>query len=473
MHIDGTVGFQINLDCGPFGWIHLPIPVPLDPLTGYYGAANAYIEVDLYSATNPSAEVRITILPDTHFFDNWIVIILPNYRKLFYDAVKKALDDISNKILGSSFCHIPILGWIVCGVIKVIDVVGPVIAYILGGALDLEVGYDITVLLNTIGRTILQFIHLKPFKIASINQAKIRGIIGTTIASGSCLVQDNGRAGEITLQAWFSDQGLPIVPLPVPPSPAPLPNPPGPPPNTANTLPEFGPEAFMPAAQLAAPVFKDGSSLNFTVKTTVNGAVTSGSMHVTIQRKEEIWYVRTTLLSAQGNTITTNAAAYSFATGAPVRSETTTNMAGGSILRDVVDYSVVGRAEASVGIDGQPSAQRGIDLRAAVSQEIRESWIFRFAYTPLTPFANQVVALVDIADANKYVNWNRQVPLGCTVTADSLPGPTANDPPLAIWRITGIEADNTTTLVVDRAGGLLWAKVSNAEHATTVEISAQ
>ncbi len=264
VHLSGSMNLQVKIPIPIFGGdLQFDVPVPLDPLTQYAGKITPALQVD--DASQPGAQVKLLLTPETGFFQDWYALVVTDYRDLLANAFRNAAHNAANQLIGNKFCNIPILGWIVCGVI---DVTAEVIGYLTGAVLDFFISTFLTAIVNTIGRIVLAFLQAPTFNVVHINQADLVKMLGVSVKSALIEVLDNGRDADLQADLWFQNQGLPVPAPPQPVQPLPPPQPePAPPYPGATTLPEYPASAFVPPITMPNPAWTDGQTQTFALTT--------------------------------------------------------------------------------------------------------------------------------------------------------------------------------------------------------------
>ncbi len=432
IHVDFTVlGAHIAFD----------IPIPFDSLTSYLGSFVPVLTVDKPDVKD--AAVTLSVVPATGFNDAWIAFIVTNYRGLFADAIRRKLDELKDTEIGKKICHVPVLGWIFCGIITLASKLLEVAAWLTGAALDEAFSPFFTVLVNVVVRLLRIFFDGPKQKLYSLAQSQLQDQLGLTISQAQINVIDNGRGGELLLEASFEGTGVPIPPEPPSPTPLPMPPPPNvPPPPGSDVLPEYGPGDFQPPYALPAPVFVDGATENFSlsVEDASGAVVATGQLQVVYKKTAAGWEIRqTTVLAgtpAQSVTTATYDAAFK-----PLES-TSTDGAG---ISHSIGFLSSGYARAQVTF-GSDTESTQVLLRGGVGQEFESIWIFRLGHSLLAPVANAVFSKIEISNPAAYVNWARQVPIKLSIVAGTvtLPG---NPTPTPTWQINSADDENEVQFV--------------------------
>jgi hypothetical protein len=376
-----------------------------------------------------------------------------------------------NQLVGSSFCHIPILGWIVCGTINVIaDVVG----YLIGAVLDYFASTILTGILNTIGRIAIQFFQTPAFNLLSYDQASIYKLLGTSVSSGQVEIVDNGRDADLQVDLWFQPQGLPVPPAPAPVNPLPAPQPePVPPYPAAPVLPVYGAAAFAPEVVLPAPVWIDGQRQNYVITVQSAQVNVTGTGVVTFSHTGHTWQLRHTIIDTNGNKLTDAFASYDDATFHPLTSNYA-NIDGKTTLRETVDFvTSPGNVSASLGFDGQGSNQYSVVLAVAVATDFDEFWIYRWAHGAISAALSGKFGRIAIVSPTAAQNWAREIPMTVSIAAGTLNWAAAGGVAAAtpVWVISASDEQNLIVAQVAKDGtGLLQMVITVGGGATSTAL---
>ena len=467
VHLSGMMNLHVQVPIpilgGTFGF---DVPIPIDPLTQYAGSVLATLQVDQYPAV-PNAQIKLRITPDVHFFDDWYALVVTNYRNYLANAFQAAANNAVNQLVGSSFCNIPILGWIVCGTINVI---AQVAGYLVGSVLDFWASTFLTGILNTIGRIVIQFFQTPAFNLLSYDQASIYKMLGTSVESGQVVIVANGRDADLEADLWFQPQGLPVPPAPQPVNPLPVPQPEPPVPYpAAPVLPVYGYADFAPEVVPPTPVWTDGQKQNYAI--TVQSAQINviGEGVITFSHTGHTWQLRHTVTDVNGNKLTDAFANYDDASFHPLTSNYA-NINGTTTLREAVDFvTSPGNASASLGFDGQASDQYSVPLAVAVATDFDEFWIYRWAHGTISAALSGKFGRIGIVSPTAAQNWARETPVTVSIAAGTFNWAAAGGIAAAtpVWVITASDEQNQIVAQVAKDGTGLLQMVITAGGATS------
>jgi hypothetical protein len=455
VHLSGLINLHVKIPIPVFGGnLEFDVPIPIDPLTQYAGKVIPTLQLD--DPSTSGAQVKLLLAPETGFLQDWYALIVTDYRDYLANAFRNAAHNAANQLIGNQFCNIPILGWIVCGVI---DVTAEVIGYLTGAVLDFFISSFLTVIVNTIGRIILAFLQAPTFNVFHINQADLMKLMGISVKSAQIEVLDNGRDADLQADLWFQDQGLPVPTPPQPIQPLPPPQPePTPPYPGASTLPEYDASAFVPMLVLANPTWTDGQMQTFALTTQTSHSTATGTASISFSHTAGRWQVRNTISNSGGNKITDSWAQYDDTSFQPVRSDQAAYYATG-VVRQTVDFSVTpGQIAASVGLDGQPSDQHSTLLREAIPVDFDEFWAYRLAASPLSGSVAGKFGRPGLVSPRTAINWVREIPVTVSIAEGTLDWAPAGDPsvPTPVWMLSGSDEQCQTQAWIAKDGrGLL------------------
>jgi len=455
VHLSGLINLHVKIPIPVFGGnLEFDIPIPIDPLTQYAGRVIPTLQVD--DPSTSGAQVKLLLTPETGFLQDWYALIVTDYRDYLANAFRNAAHNAANQLIGNKFCSIPILGWIVCGVI---DVTADVIGYLTGAVLDFFISSFLTVVVNTIGRTVLAFLQAPTFTVFHINQADLMKLMGVSVKSALIEVLDNGRDADLQADLWFQDQGLPVPtpPQPITPLPPPQPLPPPPYPG-ATTLPEYNAAAFLPAVLLPTPAWVDGQTQAFALTTRTSHSTATGTVGVSFSHTAGRWQVRNAISDSSGTKVTDSWAQYDDTSFQPVRSDQAAYYTT-RVVRQTVDLTVLpGQIAASVGLDGQPSDQHSTLLRDAIPVDFDEFWVHRFAASPLNASVAGKFGRPGLVSPRTAINWVREIPVTVSVVDGTLDWAPAGNPPVPtpVWILSGSDEQCQTQAWIAKDGrGLL------------------
>jgi hypothetical protein len=470
VHLSGLMNLHVKIPIPVFGGnLEFDVPIPIDPLTQYAGNVIPALEVD--DPSTSGAQVKLLLSPETGFLQAWYVLVVTDYRDYLANFFQNEAHNAANQLIGNSFCSVPLLGWIVCGVI---DVTADVIGYLTGAVLDYFISSFLTVIVNTIGRIVLQFLQAPTFNVFHINQADLAKLMGVSVKSALVEVLANGRDADADLQAdlWFQDQGLPVPtpPQPVQPLPSPQPEPtpsyPG-----ATTLPEYSAAAFLPTVALPNPTWTDGQTQRFVLATQTSHSTVTGTAIVSFSHTAGRWQIRNTISDSSGNKVTDSWAQYDDTSFQPLRSDQAAYYAAG-VVRQTVDFTITpGQIVASVGLDGQPSDQNSTLLRDAIPLEFDEFWIYRFAASPLDAAVAGKLGRPGLVSPRSATNWVREIPVGISVADGTLNWAPAGNPPVSTpaWVLSGGDEQRQVQAYIAKDGrGLLKLVITVADGNSTL-----
>jgi hypothetical protein len=436
VHLAGLMNLHVKIPIPVFGGnLEFDVPLPIDPLTQYAGKVIPAVQVD--DPSTSGAQVRLLLTPETGFLQEWYALVVTDYRDYLAKAFRNAAHNAANQLIGNKFCDVPILGWIVCGLI---DVTADVVGYLTGAVLDFFISSFLTAIVNTIGRIILAFLQAPNFNVFHINQADLMKLMGISVKSAQIEVLDNGRDADLQADLWFQDQGLPvpIPPQPIQPLPPPQPEPTPPYPG-ATTLPEYAAPAFLPTLALQNPTWTDGQTQTFTLTTQTSHSTATGTVSVSFSHTAGRWQVRNTISDSGGNKLTDSWAQYDETSFQPVRSDQAAYYPTG-VVRQTVDFSITpGQIVASVGLDGQPSDQNSTLLRDAIPVDFDEFWVHRFAAAPMTGSEAGKFGRAGLVSPRSAINWVREIPVTVSAADGTLDWGPAGGPsvPAEVWVLSG------------------------------------
>ena len=470
VHLSGTMNLHVQVPIpilgGTFGF---DVPIPIDPLTQYAGSVVATLQVDQYPAVQ-GAQIKLRVTPNVKFFDDWYALVVTDYRNYLANAFQNAANNAVNQLVGSSFCHIPILGWIVCGTINVI---AQVAGYLVGAVLDFFVSTFLTGILNTIGRIAIQFFQTPAFNLLSYDQASIYKMLGTSVASGQVVIVDNGRDADLEADLWFQPQGLPVPPVPQPVNPLPAPQPePVPPYPAAPVLPVYGAAAFAPEVVPPPPVWTDGQTQNYAITVQSAQVNVTGKGVVTFSHTGHTWQLRNTVTDANGRKMADAFANYDDATFHPLTSNYA-NINGTTTLREAVDFvTSPGSASASLGFDGQASDQYSVVLAVAVATDFDEFWIYRWAHGTISAALSGKFGRIAIVSPTAAQNWAREIPVTVSIAAGNLNWAASGGVavPTPVWVITASDEQNQIVAQIAKDGSGLLKMVIQAGGSTSTVV---
>ncbi len=474
INIGGNLNLHVEVPIPVFGGtLKFDVPIPVDYLTQYDGTLFSALTVGKYP-DDPSAKVTIGLAPDVSFLGAWVAFVVTDYRDYLSNAFARAVQDAANQLVGNSFCNIPVIGWIVCGVI---DVTAQVLGYLTGAILDFFLSTLLTGLVNTLGRVLFLFFASPTFDVLSIDQSDLYNATGLSIASAQVDLVENGRDGDLQLSAWFSDQGLPIPPAPAPVQPLPAPQPaPVPPYPNAPTLPEYGAADFQPAVTEPLPAWTDGQTQHYSVNVVSPnhpGINPNTSAALVVEKLGNGWRLSLTTMDGNGAKISESHAEYDAQNIAAQRLERVNYGANPTThqsltTRQVVDCSQPGQIVGSFGIDGGASVQQTIPSREGVPIDFEDFWPFRFASAPMVAAPQAKFGTPSIADPHAAANWVREIPVTVAVADGTLQWSSGGAPPALnpVWIVTATEEGKQTEAYVAKSGAGLLKLVSQTDEAT-------
>lgn len=465
----GTLDLRIQFEV--FGaWVRTPyLPLPIDASLSHFGGLFLpFLQVD-----NPDAEdgsVQLRIRPDQNFVEAWYLFVATNYRALFRDVFSEAIERVRDKLKRDKFCNIPVVGWVVCGVL---DLFGDVLGWALGAVLDVFMSTWLTVIFNTIGRIVLQFLGDRDFRVFEIAQKKVFEMTGLRVRSGSVHQVADGREGELQLRLSFGEGGFPSPPPPVPTpaDPEPVPFPPFPNPDP-QTLPEYSPADFDPLLALAGSNWTDGASETYRVRITgeIDGV---GEMNVRYERHGTHWRVVKSIRFAEMGIESNFVADYTEDRTRPVRCECVSRVGtdgGGRPIeaRHIVDFHAAGKAAVSSSMPNDELRNLEITVMDTQYLEFEEIWFFRIAYCPLAEGMRGRFGRVEVSDPFTYRNWARQIPVEVVVNDGQINWPPDTVGSKPVWTVSSQDEEGYVRLNIDKGGGILTAKIVKAGNELTL-----
>ncbi|MFZ1085842.1 MAG: hypothetical protein WAN35_12835 [Terracidiphilus sp.] len=475
VHIGGTLDFHFSIPIPVLGGhLNFDIPIPLDKFSQYGGSVTPVLTIDAVGGPVANPQVSLKLLPDTTFLGNWYLLVETDYRDYLAQAMRDALNRLASQLLGNSFCHIPILGWIVCGII---DVTATVTGYLLGAVLDLAVSTVLTVILNAIARVAFLIFATPQFSIFSIDQMKVMNMMGLSVKNGKVEILDNGRDADLQLDLWFQDQGLPVPLPPTPAQPLPVPPPQLPPVPGAVTLPEYPAGDFLPAAVLPNPVWTNGATQKFSLLAQSATVITNLTLNASFEHNGNRWRLRHSAVDSTGQKVTDAWADYDDTAFTPIHSEYAAIGASGTV-RQVVDYTMVQNSVvASLGLDGMGSVQTSYIPRQGVLNEFDEFWIYRLAAAPLDATLKGSFGRTALVTPTQAVNWAREIPVVLSTAPGTLVwqpvGTPAGQPPVPVWIVSSSDEQATSTVYIGQNGqGLLKVEITaGTSHSVLTRLS--
>ena len=470
INIGGSLNLHVAIPIPVFGGtFSFDIPIPVDYLTQYDGQFVPTVSVQPYPA-NPGAKITVGLAPDVSFLGNWVAFVVTDYRDYLSQQFAAAVRNGVNQLIGNTFCNIPILGWIVCGVL---DVSAQVLGYLAGAVLDFFISTILTGLVNVIGRVLFLFFHSPSFNLLTFSQADLYEAVGISLANASLAIVDNGRDGDLQLSAWIQDQGLPtptppgpVTPLP-PPQPPPTPSYPG-----APQLPQYTPAQFSPPFTLPTPSWANVAHQSYAVQVTspqhaeVN---TTFAAQFLVETVSAGWRLSLLTSNSDGSAKAECRAEYDSQSVTPRTLSRVSygSTASGSITtRQSVDMTQPGLASSSFGVDGTPSLQLSISTLQSVGLECEDLWVFRLAHAALVATPGAYFGVISVVDPHSASNWVREIPLKIQISDGSLDWAPVGQPVASVpaWVVTAKEEGKQTQAYIAKdAKGLLRQTVSTAE----------
>ncbi len=444
----GTLGLRLQFTA--FGrWVRTPyLPLPIDASLSHFGG----LILPYLTKVNDGKTVELRMRPDTKFFEAWYVFVVTNYRGLFRDLIRRLVDSVKDNLVYKVFKKVPILGWILD---KVIDITGDILAWALGGVLDVFMSSFLTLIINTIGRVVLQLMDRPSFKVFSIEQSSVKEMTGLTITGGELRQVDDGRGGELQVGISLADGFFPSPPppLPTPPVPEPTPIPELPSPNLP-TLPEFPASDFEPPFAMDPPRFPSVME-RFSLK--LQGGMASLQGRIEVQYEigdEKFRIVKTTYLDQSMHPTSRVIGEYQI-TGEPLTIEYQHGIGEDSTshVRQSVRFGPPGHAAVShVAAEGL-SFDTDIEVMDTARMEADELWLFRLAHSSVSAPVNGRFGRLELADPLSFRNWARMVPVEVSVTE-------------TVW-VDGTVILNVLSSDID---GKIVARISPAEGLLDAEI---
>ncbi|MEY4482984.1 MAG: hypothetical protein RL693_436 [Verrucomicrobiota bacterium] len=437
--------------------VRFTIPFPIAPLSHYGGGVHPFLEVQqLEDDSNP--EVKLGLRPETGFFDAWYGIIEFNYRNLLADAFRDGVERVRDQLLGKRFCKIPVIGWAICGVI---DKVGWALGYVTGALLDLAMSTTVTALINTLGRLAIAIWVHPSFNLAKIDQLKLRQKASVMIKSAEVNVIENGREGELELGLWFHDQGLQVPPPPEAPPQLESPEPPlpeDPDDGDLQNKPVYEAGDFQPSITLPPPQWSALSPQTFKLEVWIDSqqGPRTGFVEVVFEETAEEWILRQRMKMETGDPVRL-VATYDKRESTPKRSEASTPLGEGIVVRESITYPAEGQEVAiSWGTEPGTTYSRELLLRNALPREFENIWIFRFAHAELSVDISGIFSRIELSDPYSYLNWYREIPVEIGIREETF---VFDGKSIHGWEVTAVDEDGKWTLLVDGSGvGLLKAE---------------
>jgi hypothetical protein len=470
VNIGGLLNLHVAIPIPVFGGtFSFDVPIPIDYLTQYDGRLFPTLSIDQYP-TNPGATIKVSLAPDVSFLGDWVAFVVTDYRDYLSQKFAEAVKNGINQLLGNQFCNIPILGWIVCGVL---DVSAEVLGYLTGAVLDYWASTILTALVNIIGRVLFLFIQSPSFNVLTFKQSDLFSAIGVSLASASLAIIENGRDGDLQLSAWIQDQGLPIPPVPGPVTPLPPPQPPPLPPYPGvPSLPTYNAAQFLPSLTLPTPAWAGVGRQSYSVKVNspqhpeVNATF---AVQFFIEQLPTGWRLSLLSSNADGTPRAECRAEYDAQNVLPRSLERVSygSTATGSITtRQSVDMTQPGQVIGSFGVDGSPSLQLNIPTFQGVGLDCEDFAMFRFAHSALALVSAAKFGVISVADPHSASNWVREIPITLDIGEGSFSwaptgAPLTNVP---VWVVNATEEGKQTQAQIAKGGrGLLQLNVVTAE----------
>lgn len=448
--------------------IDFDLPIPLDQLSSYWGSFVPVMSVGNLAA-DQNAIVEARIVPATGFFDAWCIFLITNYRDYFASAIRHKLQEFADIPIVKKFCNIPIIGWLVCGVIKFASYIVEVAAWLTGGVLDLAMSVSLTELINAALRIARLFIEAPSSRLFKLSQAELLEKLGLTISTAQLQVISNGRGGEFTLDASFDATGVPVPPAP--PLPTPIqsnPLPPQPlPPEFGEILPEYSPADFQPVFTLPLPTWSAQQTETAVFSVTIeaiNQPTVFARLTVVNEPQHGGWKITQTMVAADGSNLMRAFATYD-SHGNPLEMQVESNPQHN--IMQITKYLPTGYASVEFKRDST-ALTKDVLLRGGIGQEFETFWIYRLSRCVLSPVTGLAFARVESSDPVMYANWARQIPVRVTVAAGTKtpPGGLAAIP---IWLTTSRDEETDVSFESLQDGsGLLSVNISH--HGTLVRL---
>ncbi len=454
----GTLGLRLQFKA--FGrWVRSPyLPIPIDASLSHYGGL---ILPYLALVAEGDGRLDLRLRPNTGFMEAWYAFVVTNYRGLFRDLMRRAVEAVKDSLVYKVFKKVPILGWILD---KVLDITGEILGWALGAVLDAYMSYYLTLIINTVGRAVLHFMERQEFTVLEIEQAKVRAMTGLSIAGGAVRQVNDGRGGELQVALTLAEGTFPAPPPPLPappvPEPVPIPNLPNP---DLPTLPEYPASAFEPALLLLAPAWPEGTEI-FSLQVTGPRNLT-GKIEVRYERAGDRRRVtKTTYLDGWLVPVSRAIAEYTEA-GAPVSVDYQHELTedGGAQLRQIVQFTSPGQVLVSHATAGGISLELAVPVLDVARMDFDEMWLFRLAYSGLEAPAAGVVGRIEMADALSIGNWARLIPVQINVTPSTLPDGTA------ALSLSSIDEDGKIAAVIVPGTGVVRAEIDSPEGRIVLE----
>lgn len=358
--------------------VDIPIPIPLDKLSHYYGKISPNLVID--PLNDPNGQVHVHLMPHVKFLDDWYVFLLTDYRDFLADFLRRWVDQFKDFFIVKFLRHIPILGWILD---KVIDMTSWVLGYLLGAYLDYVVSTWLNLLINILGRAAIAIWYRPDFDIYQLPQKKLKDMVGLVIRSGEVAVVDDGRDGELEIRLLFEQGSLPtptnVVVDPVRPPHVPVTT--LPPVEGIGHLPVYVATDFQPARTWPNPTF---SVLTQRLRATItvggpSPQTLNGSVNISYSKDGDQWTIQKSV-SVAGTGTETTALTYD-ASFRPLHLDSSVGTASGLSFHFTAAVDSVSQVLA---FTEDQSLPRSIAFFPRITFELLDFWIYRLSYTDLS-----------------------------------------------------------------------------------------
>jgi|GEM_PF-4903287 len=400
------------------------IPLPLDGLSHYGGLVTPVLSVGDFNA-DPGALVRLHMVPNTRFLELWYAAIVTDYRNYLADVFRREINKISDSLIMKFFKKIPILGWILS---KVVDMVGWAIGYVTGFVLDVFMSSGLTLLVNTIGRAVLQIMDRQEIDIVSFAQKDIYDAMAVSIRRGTVGCLEDGKGGELNLKLWFDGVPMPVRPPHTQPQPVeeqqlpqmqekgPLPD-----------QPEYTPGEFLPSVQMPG-ITSWNRNQRFRVQGTVEGGQFEGNISISLFESGNARVIEKSISAAGTGFTESTTIRYDKATGIATGIAQTSTMGQDMVFQYTGTVSGNGKSlEVRTFQNGTGMASDTVGLRYAMT-EFADLWLYKLAYADPAAGTTGKFARVDLANPYEFNNWVREVPVTIvSVTEAAVPLPDGSE----------------------------------------------
>jgi hypothetical protein len=412
----------------------------------------------------PDAKVHVHLKPHAKFLDAWYLFVLTDYRGLVEQVIREWVNRFKDNFIVKFFRKIPIIGWILD---KVLDMSGWILAFAIGSVLDIAVSTTLNLLINAIGRLLLQFFFTPDFSVYEIEQKTLREATGLTIGKGQIAMVPDGRGGEMEISFDF-DAPSPTIRPPIQLDDLPATNikPPPPPPIPGLTSQlEYKPSDFNPVTVLPMPLFQAGSE-RFSITSKVDNIVYTGFLSLNYYQEEGNWNVQKSF-DIVGTGIETSRLIYQ-KDFIPLSMEIANSATSGSAFRLSAENNLGLRLiTVNEQLSEESKAEQSTAYFEKVPLEFSDFWMYRLAHTDTTAIKPGKFSRLSIDSYFQYDNWVRIIPVEIKTIKDitiELPAVSNDKPPVKLAAVNIIcqDEDGIYDLVILKSGGLYAATLNAA-----------